>query len=140
MAENDVRSRSIFPLYTIKSVKISAKRLLQCHFGFRILRLPFKTFSIPETESEKRCRLRRTNSTSRAEDIVTEDAKVAKNIKSQFCKKKSKSQWAKKKRLHFFLQSQQRQVRRSQPDKPIHSPRDSLISWRFITIIFSFYS
>jgi len=40
-------------------------------------------------------RLRRTNSTSRAEDIVTEDAKV----------------------------------RKSQPDKPIHSPRDSLISW-----------
>ena len=51
--------------------------------------MPFKTFSIPETESEKQCRLRRTNSTSRAEDIVTEDAKVAKNIKSQFGKKKS---------------------------------------------------
>lgn len=44
---------------------------------------------------EGRMRLRRTNSTSRAEDIVTEDAKV----------------------------------RKSQPDKPIHSPRDSLISW-----------
>lgn len=40
-------------------------------------------------------RLRRTNSTSRAEDIVTEDAKVRKSL----------------------------------PDKPIHSPRDSLISW-----------
>ncbi|XP_023344418.1 diacylglycerol O-acyltransferase 1 [Eurytemora carolleeae] len=47
------------------------------------------------TEGESRMRLRRTNSTSRAEDIVTEDAKV----------------------------------RKSQPDKPIHSPRDSLISW-----------
>merc|ERR1719150_1242471 len=45
--------------------------------------------------NDVRSRLRRTNSTSRAEDIVTEDAKV----------------------------------RRSQPDKPIHSPRDSLISW-----------
>ena len=44
--------------------------------------------------NELRMRLRRTNSTSRAEDIVTEDAKV----------------------------------RKSQPDKPIHSPRDSLIS------------
>ena len=44
--------------------------------------------------NELRMRLRRTNSTSKAEDIVTEDAKV----------------------------------RRSQPDKPIHSPRDSLIS------------
>jgi len=46
-------------------------------------------------ESGTRFRLRRTNSTSRAEDIVTEDAKV----------------------------------RKSQPDKPIHSPRDSLVSW-----------
>eukprot|EP00088_Acartia_fossae_P016735 TRINITY_DN1940_c0_g1_i4.p1 TRINITY_DN1940_c0_g1~~TRINITY_DN1940_c0_g1_i4.p1 ORF type:complete len:520 (-),score=41.79 TRINITY_DN1940_c0_g1_i4:73-1632(-) len=46
-------------------------------------------------EGSARFRLRRTNSTSRAEDIVTEDAKV----------------------------------RKSQPDKPIHSPRDSLISW-----------
>jgi len=46
-------------------------------------------------ENGTRFRLRRTNSTSRAEDIVTEDAKV----------------------------------RKSQPDKPIHSPRDSLISW-----------
>jgi len=44
--------------------------------------------------NEMRMRLRRTNSTSKAEDIVTEDAKV----------------------------------RKSQPDKPIHSPRDSLIS------------
>jgi len=46
-------------------------------------------------ENDVRMRLRRTNSTSRAEDIVTEDAKV----------------------------------RRSQADKPIHSPRDSLLSW-----------
>jgi len=40
-------------------------------------------------------KLRRTNSTSRAEDIVTEDAKI----------------------------------RRAQPDKPIHRPRDSIFSW-----------
>jgi len=40
-------------------------------------------------------RLRRANSTSRAEDIVTEDAKI----------------------------------RRAQPDKPIHRPRDSIFSW-----------
>ena len=49
-------------------------------------------------------------------------------------KKKSKSEWAKKRACIFFLQLQQRQVRRSQPDKPIHSPRDSLISWRFVKI------
>jgi len=50
---------------------------------------------VERSEEGSRMRLRRTNSTSRAEDIVTEDAKV----------------------------------RRSQPDKPIHSPRDSLLSW-----------
>jgi len=44
---------------------------------------------------ESRMRLRRANSVSRAEDIVTEDAKI----------------------------------RRAQPDKPVHRPRDSLFSW-----------
>ena len=47
----------------------------------------------------------------------------------------------KKEELVFFsFQLQQRQVRRSQPDKPIHSPRDSLISWRFVTILAKFFS
>ena len=61
--------------------------------------------------SERGMRLRRTNSTSKAEDIVTEDAKVGYNL-SILC-------------LEIFAAFK---VRKSQPDKPIHSPRDSLIS------------
>ena len=62
--------------------------------------------------SERGMRLRRTNSTSKAEDIVTEDAKVRILSYTHI--------------IYWTIVAYQ--VRKSQPDKPIHSPRDSLIS------------
>ena len=77
-------------------------------------------------------RLRRTNSTSRAEDIVTEDAKVVNaNLSWNIC-----DPWLITCASFLVCQGvcfsfpHWVQVRRSQADKPIHSPRDSLISWR----------